>query len=153
MGVEKKLGRIITLLGRKSQLYIGAALKKYNITAAEQPFFTAMQFHKGCTQEELTALVCVDKATTARALKSLEEKGFVHRVQDTRDRRQNRIYPTPAANQLVKSVVEELLRFDRILTEDIEPERLKLVYDTLQKMDENISGVKTQEGGCDNEKD
>lgn len=34
--------RMITLLARKSQMYIGAAFKhKYNISVAEQPFFMA----------------------------------------------------------------------------------------------------------------
>ena len=30
-------------IARKSQSYIGCALSKYNITAAEQPFFMAIQ--------------------------------------------------------------------------------------------------------------
>ncbi len=50
--------RMITLLARKSQMYMGVTLKnKYNITAAEQPFFMALQRCEGVTQEELTAMV------------------------------------------------------------------------------------------------
>lgn len=33
----------------------------------------ALQNHEGMTQDELTSIVCVDKAATARAVKSLEE--------------------------------------------------------------------------------
>ena len=132
---------MITLLARKSQNYIGSALNKYNLSAAEQPFFMALQHHEGVTQEELTALVCVDKAATTCAVKSLEKKGFLVRMQDTRDRRQNRIYPTEAAKQLADSVQSELLHFNDLLTEGIAPQSLMVVYNALQKMDSNFSDI------------
>lgn len=127
------------LLARKSQGYIGNALNKYGITAAEHPFFMAIQHHAGVTQEELTALVCVDKAATARAVKSLEEKGFLTRRQDARDRRQNLIYPTPQALRLAGAVQEELLRFNAHLTQGIAPEEVAIILEGLQKMEENLS--------------
>lgn len=60
--MKRPMGRMITLLGRKSQRCIGEALRKHGLTAAEEPFFMSLQHHDGATQEELTALVCVDKA-------------------------------------------------------------------------------------------
>lgn len=89
--MKRPMGRMITLLGRKSQRCIGEALRKHGLTAAEEPFFMSLQHHDGATQEELTALVCVDKAATARAVKSLEDKGILFRTQDEHDRRQNRV--------------------------------------------------------------
>lgn len=139
--MDKTIGRMITLLGRKSQRYIGNALSKYNLTAAEQPFFMAMHLHEGVTQEELTALVCVDKAVTTRVVKSLEEKGFLIRIHDTRDRRQNRIYPTEAARQLVDTVQKELLHFNDLLTQGIDPHSLELLYQALDIMDRNCSDI------------
>lgn len=38
-----------------------------------------MYFNEGINQEELSALVFLDKSLTARAIKSLEEKGFIRR--------------------------------------------------------------------------
>lgn len=52
----------------------------------------ALLQNDGITQDELIKIVSVDKAVTARTLKSLEENGFVLRVQDEKDRRQKRIY-------------------------------------------------------------
>lgn len=133
--------RLITLIGRKSQRYIGSALSKYNISAAEQPFFVAVQQNEGATQEELTAMAGVDKAATARAVKSLEEKGFIRRVQDEKDRRQNRLYPTDKAKSLRNSVRGELLGLDSKLTEGIDDDSLKLVYETLCRMNENLDNL------------
>lgn len=131
---------MITLLARKSQSYIGSALSQYQITAAEQPFFMALQRREGVTQEELTAIVCVDKAATARAVKSLEEKGYLIRVQDPKDRRQNRLYPTETAKRLGDAVRDELHRFNALLTQGIDQQSLDVVSAALQKMEENLSG-------------
>ena len=147
MIVEKSIARMITLLARKSQSYIGSALGKYSLSAAEQPFFMAIQHHEGVTQEELTALVCVDKAATARAVKSLEEKGFLVRLQDTQDRRQNRIYPTAAAKHLADAVRGELLHFNELLTKGIDSEDLEMMYKALQKMDDNLAAILRAKAG------
>lgn len=139
--MAKTIARMITLLARKSQGYIGNALRKYNITAAEQPFFMALRSREGVTQEELTAIVCVDKAATARAVKSLEEKGYLMRMQDPQDRRQNLLYPTPLAKQRMDAVRDELHQFNALLTQGIDPKSLEMVSAALQRMEENLSGA------------
>ncbi len=139
--MDNSIARMITLLARQSQSCIGSALHKYHITAAEQPFFMAIQHHKGVTQGELTALVCVDKAATARAVKSLEKKGFLTRIQDEDDRRQNRIYPTDAALQLAGSVRGELIQFNELLTQGIFPEEIDIIFAGLLKMEKNLSNL------------
>lgn len=139
--MEKSIARMITLLARKSQTYIGNSLNPYNLTAAEQPFFMALQHYEGLTQEELTAIVCVDKAATARAVKSLEKKGYLTRIQDEQDKRQNRIYPTDLTKQLGPAVRTELLRFNDLLTQGIDAQSLDLVFAALEKMEENFATI------------
>lgn len=137
--MNQSIARIITLMARKSQTYIGNALQQYKLTAAEQPFFMALQHYEGITQEELTAVVCVDKAVTTRVVKSLEEKGYLIRRQDDEDRRQNRIYPTIAAKQMGEPVRSELMKFDTLLTSGIAQEDLDITYTVLLKMMENLN--------------
>lgn len=47
--MKRSIARMISLLARKSQCYIGSALSSYNLTAAEQPFFMALQHYEGMT--------------------------------------------------------------------------------------------------------
>lgn len=139
--MDKSIVRMITLLARRSQIYIGNTLSKYNLTAAEQPFFMALQHYEGVTQEELTAIVCVDKAVTTRAVRSLEKKGYLVRIQDKNDKRQNRIYPTEMTKQLGPAVREELLHFNDLLTKEIDAQSVDLLYAALLKMEENFSDI------------
>lgn len=139
--MDKSITRMITLLARKSQICIGNLLKKYDLTAAEQPFFMALQRHEGVTQEELTVLVCVDKAATARAVKSLEEKGYLIRIQDAKDRRQNLIYPTEKARQISNDVLEDLLHLNDRITKDISLEEQDIIFNALLKMNKNFVNI------------
>ena len=144
--------RMITLLARKSQMYMGVTLiNKYNITAAEQPFFMALQRCERVTQEELTAMVCVDKAVTTRVVKSLEGKGYLTRVKDTQDRRQNRIYPTTLTRELGAAVQKDLLMFNDAVTQGISGEELEVVQKALIKMEENMVKLLAGKSGQDKE--
>lgn len=137
--MEKNIRRKIMILSRKIVASVGNVLSKYDITVAEQPFFMVIQHHKNITQEELTSIVCVDKAATIRALKSLEKKGFLVRVKDKNDRRQNRVCATEKAQNLFKEVNEELIHFNELLTKNISLEEIDIIYKGLEEMEKNIS--------------
>lgn len=139
--MDQSIGRMITLISRKCQGYLSRELAKYDLTAAEQPFFMALRRCEGMTQEELTAIVCVDKSATARAVRSLEEKGFLIRVQDTNNRRQNLIFPTEKAKRMGEDVRKELLRFNDLLICGLSPQTAEEVYTALQKIEENLEAL------------
>lgn len=136
--MKDSITKHLIFTARKAQLRIGARLAPFGLTAAEEPFFMAIQHHTGATQEELTALVGVDKAATARALASLERKGFLTRKQDEKDRRQNRIYATPAALALGGAVHDELLRLNQELLRGISGEEQALLCRALLAMERNL---------------
>jgi DNA-binding MarR family transcriptional regulator len=129
--------RIVAVLYRKSQSYLSVALGKHNLTTAEQPFFAALQTCDGATQDELSALINVDKSATARTVKLLEDKGYVKRVQDEADRRQNRVFLTDTARNLWPDVEHELICFNELLTQNVPADNLEIVYTALLQMEEN----------------
>lgn len=140
-----KLSRDLLRVSRKAQLCVGSVVKKYNITVAEEPFFMAVNFHDGATQEELTALVGVDKAMTTRVIHSLESKGLVKRIQDTKDKRQNRIYKTDKVNELGDIVLNDLLQLNQIFTANISKDDLDNFMRILNVLDKNISNYLKEE--------
>lgn len=100
-----------------------------------------LQSHEGITQEELMALLYIDKATTARSLKSLELKGYLIRLHDVANRRQNRLYLTG----LKEPVRDELSKLNIKITYGIDPVVLDLFYSALGKMKKNL-GIISKKG-------
>lgn len=140
--MNKSITKQMIYAARLSQLCIGSCLEKYGITAAEEPFFMAVQAHAGADQETLTSLVGVDKAATTRAVCSLEKKGFLTRRQDERDRRQKRIYPTEKSTRIYSDVLKELLRLNEAVLDGIPDTDRETVYRALLKMGENLKNMR-----------
>ncbi len=133
------ISRNLLRVARQAQTRVGSIIQKYNLTAAEQPFFMALRQNDGLTQEELTALVGVDKSMTTRVIKSLEAKGFIRREQDENDKRRNRIYKTEALTKIADPVLAELLKFNAELTRGVCEDELADFMETLNQLEENLA--------------
>ncbi len=68
--------------------------KKYNIGRGQHAFLTRIYENPGINQEELSYLLKMDKTTVAKALKKLEESGFIERIRSIEDNRQWLLHPT-----------------------------------------------------------
>lgn len=140
--MEGSITKRIIFLARKMQLCIGERLSKFEITATEEPFFMAIQQNEGATQEDLTALVGVDKAVTTRAIRSLENKGYLIRKQDDNDRRQNRVYPTDAVFGIGDSLHKELLCLNNELLKGLSKTQLQILSEALSVIEDNLSKLR-----------
>lgn len=140
--MEGSVTKRIIFMARRMQLCIGERLSKFEITAAEEPFFMAIQRNEGATQEDLTAFVGVDKAVTTRAIRSLENKGYPFRKRDDKDRRQNRVYPTEAAFGIGDSLHKELLCLNDELIKGLSEEQLEALSAALTVIEENLSEMR-----------
>lgn len=150
--MEPSTLRWITLLSRKTLVYLSSALAPYGLTAAEEPFYMSLYYVEGITQEELTALVYADKASTARRVKSLEEKGLLRRERDPADRRRNRLYLTEEAKARFAGVHRELLDLDQRLVGTLTPqerETLERALRTLQKTMNQVLEEQKRRGSGD----
>ncbi|GHU36745.1 hypothetical protein FACS1894172_19800 [Spirochaetia bacterium] len=143
--MDRKFGKIISFLYRKSQVYLGTALKKYDLTAAEQPFLSVLQAFPGATQEEISSQLQIDKAATARTVASLEDKGYIERFQDEQDKRQNRVFLTAKAKRYWSGIEKELYAWNALLTKNIDTPILDTAYTVLLQMEKNITAAKETE--------
>ena len=86
------------VLNRRSQAYITDACRPWHIGYSEYVVLEELYRGDGCSQDELSRQLSVDKGLVARCVKSLEEKGYVRRRQDEKDKRFKYIYLTETGN-------------------------------------------------------
>ncbi|MFV0342972.1 MAG: MarR family winged helix-turn-helix transcriptional regulator [Anaerocolumna sp.] len=132
--MEKSIGRLVSILYRKNQVYLNIALKKLNLTASELPILTYLFKHHGVSQEELSAYLAIDKAATARIVQSLMEKGFLMKEKDLQDRRANKLFLTDLAINEKEKIYDRLYQWNSYLTEGIDPEAVDTMLSVLEKM-------------------
>ena len=110
MNCYQHIGKYIGEIHRASCIYFGKKFNKFGIGAGQYLFLLNLYKHDGVTQEELTEKVKLDKATTARAIKKLEDEGYVTRIKKESDRRAYKLELTEKAEQIreeVYSIMDE----------------------------------------------
>lgn len=114
-------------------------IEPFGITVGDEPYYTALAYEDGLSQEELTQRLCVDKSATARAVKALETKGFIRREVDSLDKRNKRLYLTKEAKSTHESLVKELIEYNKELTSDWTKEQYDFVYQSLEMLESKFN--------------
>lgn len=132
--MQQSIGRLVSILYRKNQIYLNMALKKYDITAAEVPILTYLFKKDGVSQEELSVHMVIDKAATARTIQSLIAKGYVHKEKDQTDRRANRVSLTNRALGIKEEIMKVLLYWTDFLTNGLDSDDVTVMFSVLENM-------------------
>ncbi|MDB1726766.1 MarR family winged helix-turn-helix transcriptional regulator [Enterococcus avium] len=129
--MKRSVGRLISILYRKNQIYLNAAMKPLNITTAEQPILMYLYRHNAVTQEEISTYLQVDKALTARTVQSLIKKGLVTKE---KDKRCNKISMTQKGLDMREAMVEKFVGWNKIMLEGMDESKRNLLFELLEEM-------------------
>ncbi|WP_462409819.1 MarR family winged helix-turn-helix transcriptional regulator [Neobacillus sp. Marseille-QA0830] len=132
---RKPIGKLISYIYRQNQKYLTKILKPYGIGGGGQhSFLMEIMRNPGISQDQLTAKLKFDKATTARAVKQLEAEGYVKRTIDQTDRRYNQLYPTQKAVDFYPTLNHILETSNQLLTTDMTEEEIDQLLYLLRKL-------------------
>ena len=126
------IGKYISQIYRKGRIFISKGLEEYNIGQGQFMYLLELYIEDGRNQEELAEVLKIDKGTTARAIKKLEENGFVRREKDENDKRSNRVY-------LKNDIFFILNQWDEKMSEQLNKEERELMIKLLKRVCSNIN--------------
>ncbi len=112
---HESLGRLVSCISRLSYAFIKRRLGKLHIGRGQFFFLKVLSRHDGMSQNELSEMLTIDKATTARAIKQLQDQGYVTRRPDRYDNRINRLSLTEEG----RAICTELDRVSRELEDSL----------------------------------
>ncbi len=93
------------LLIKYAREYGHDRIRVVGMSDTEHTICTFLFAHDGVSQDDVCAALRLDKATVARALLTLEEKGFVSRTQNPKNRRKNLLSITQDGKKSIADVV------------------------------------------------
>ncbi len=102
------------VIRRRSQAFVVEACESLQLTYSEFALLLKLYDSEGCSQEDMAAMLYLDKAVVTRVIKSLEKKNFIYREQDTMDRRMKRIYMTEygkSQEEFIKNIIKRLVDY------------------------------------------
>ncbi len=136
---KNSLGRWISLLHRKRHLYVGRQLKPYNISKGQYTFLNALYKKDGVRQEQLSDFLKIDKGTTAKAIKKLEDDDYIIRKIDAKDKRAYNVYLTEKALKIKPMIRKAMMDWINILFTGFSEDEKKTSLALLERMGENAT--------------
>ena len=117
----------------QSGIYGKGDWKTYRIGSGQFDFLMVLYHKDGISQENLAKILKVSKATSTRALQSLEKEGYVYRQRDENDLRAYKVYLTEKGKEIRDVVLEKLISFVDTLLSDFTPEEKEIFRQLVQK--------------------
>jgi DNA-binding MarR family transcriptional regulator len=114
----------ISILYRKSHLWLNDGCVQYALSAAQAVVILIVCDFKELTQDNITKRLSLDKSVIAKTVTKLEEMGFIVRTNNAKDNRTYDIRPTEKAWNVYPFVKEQIdLCFQRMTQQMTDPER------------------------------
>ncbi len=131
---EIPLGLLVSMIHRTHMVYLNNRMKILDLSAGQFPFLLVLYHHEGINQDEIAAIVHVDKGTAARALKKLEDKNLIFREIDSKNRRRYLIYLTDKGKVLIPKIIAIDNEWEDFLCCKSSTNEYDLVYDILKNL-------------------
>ncbi len=91
--------------------YMAKELEAYRVGSGQFEFLFVLYHRDGVSQETLAKILKVSKATSTRAIQSLEKEGYVYRQRDESDLRAYRVYLTEKGKEMRGVILEKSVSF------------------------------------------
>jgi MarR family transcriptional regulator, temperature-dependent positive regulator of motility len=94
-------GAVVSLVNRSRYVFLNNRLRPLGLSAGQLPVLMLLAREQNIMQEDLVRHYHLDKGTIARAVKKLEDRGYVRRITDPGNRRAVRLFLTEKGEDAV----------------------------------------------------
>ena len=136
-----KFMKMLNNISRSQAIYRHEKISADDLHSSHYAFVLAICRNEGRSQEELAKELCLNKSTVARALNSLEEKGYITRTPLPQDKRQFSVYPTQKMVDVLPEVKKASEEWMLLLSDGIAPEELEVFNSVLERMQERARKI------------
>lgn len=123
-----------------------AISRMYNAQAAKYDMTTAIGFvllnidmDKGTPATKIAPLLGLEARSLTRMLKAMEEKGYIYRVSNSRDKRGVNIRLTDLGKEKREIARQTVRAFNHLVRENIAEDKLKIFFEVIDEINRLIS--------------
>ena len=135
---DRNVGFLLHDIARLMRTSYDRKMRRLGLTRSQWWVLTHLYFNEGTSQTELSAVLEIERATLGRLLDRLEEKGWVERRSDRKDRRVKRIFLTGQVEPLMQTMRQMAAQVRRQLLNEVPASEQERLIDTLATMKSNM---------------
>lgn len=136
--LSRNFGFLLNDVARLLRTAYDRRIREINLTRAQWWVLTHLYRSNGVTQTELAEVLEIEKPTLGRLLDRLEEKGWVRRAHDARDRRVWRVHLTKEVEPALRTMRELAAELRRDALSGISAAESERFVDTLLGIKGNL---------------
>jgi DNA-binding MarR family transcriptional regulator len=128
------LGVFISIIHRTRTIHLNNEIKDLELTAGQVPFLMHLSRKEGITQDDLAVHLHIDKGTVARALKKLEDNGFIYREINPQNRRRYLLFLTEKGRQIVPQIYDIDKEWEHSVCSNLSDTEYSRLFNALQTL-------------------
>lgn len=133
-----RLGFRISRIFRMNACLLDKKLAVLGLSVGQVPYINTTLEQEGQTQDDLAARVCVNRAATARTLKTMEKMGLITRKENPENRRQKLVYPTDKSRAVHGDLLAILDEYNELMFRDFSSDDKTTLIQLLDRVVNNI---------------
>jgi len=141
MEKHQSFGKYISIIMRHQRIILDQEFERFGFSSGQYGAFIAVAENEGANQRELCKVMKTTKGTVNKAIKKLEEQGFVHTEIDGEDRRLHCVYLTEKGKDILAEVYQILSQYSYKLVEGLSEEVQEIAYEAIIHMSQNAMAM------------
>lgn len=130
--------RDIGAIARALDSIANIEFKDFQLSKGQYLYLIRISENSGIIPDKLAEMIKVDRTTAARAIKKLEEKGFVEKKPDSENKKIRRLFVTAAGAELAPIIKLENDYSNQIALQNLSEQEITAFSQTLKKVVANI---------------
>jgi DNA-binding MarR family transcriptional regulator len=113
--------------------------KQYDLTKGQYIYLARIYENPGIIQEKVAEMIKVDRTTAARAIKKLENNGFIVRKQAPDNKKEKKLYVTKKGEETYPILSREENYSNEVALSGLSDSQKEQVFELLEVVEKNIS--------------
>ncbi len=125
-----------------SRMY-NAQAAKHDMTASIGYVLLNINIEQGTAATKIAPMLGLEARSLTRILKTMEEKGLIYRVTDSKDKRGVNICLTEEGKYKREIARRTVIDFNKAVIENIEPQKLQTFFEVVEEINKIVESTKS----------
>lgn len=144
---EIPFGAVVSLINRSKYVYLNDRLRPLGLSAGQFPVLMLLAWEQNIMQDTLVRHYHLDKGTIARAVKKLEDGGYIRRITDPGNRRAVRLFLTERGEHAIPFLQAIKQEWESQISTGLSEDEGRALHGLMHRVAQNCIAILRKDGG------
>jgi len=146
------LGAVVSLINRSKYVFLNNRLRSLGLSAGQFPILMLLAKEQNIMQDRFVRHYHLDKGTIARAVRKLEDGGYIRRITDPDNRRAVRLFLTEKGEDAIPRLKEINREWEYQICTDLSKTEIAALHSMMRHVARNSFTILERDGDTGNDR-